>query len=171
MEKDSENEIKLEVALIKKSLEGIDKSFETIAKHLEKLDPINQRLIDLETKIKLLDMSLDSVKNDADMRRREAENSVREIKQRMSEMSSISEKIINDKIDRVFSELRELKEDNRSSFAKLNTKIETQKEAFDDRFQEMDKRIGKLENWKWWVIGAASVVTSLFTLAWKSFFG
>jgi ElaB/YqjD/DUF883 family membrane-anchored ribosome-binding protein len=167
----TDNDIKTDIALIKKDISQIEKMLMRLDTAIERFEETNQRLFTVETTMKLMEQKLINAQEDASLRRREAENSVREIKQQMTSMSASSEESLNNKMDRIFSELKEMRHSTSKSFSGVAEDMKKQKTDMLDALRSIEDRVSKLEQWKWWVMGIAAAVTTIGSLLWKSFFG
>jgi len=50
--------------------------------------------------------------------------------------------------------------------------MKSMNENFDKKFEDQNQRISKLENWKWYVLGAVALVAFILTIfPWALFFG
>jgi ElaB/YqjD/DUF883 family membrane-anchored ribosome-binding protein len=167
----NEPDIRTDVALIKKDISQIEKMLLKLDSAIERFDETNQRLFSVETLMKIMEQKLVTAQEDAAMRRRESENSVREIKQQMTSMEMSSEESLNQKMDKIFLELKEMRIDTTKSFVAVAEEMKKQKNDTEKAMRNIEDRIAKLENWKWWVMGVATAVTTLISLLWKNIFG
>ena len=164
-------EIKTNIAVLNTSLSSLNKSLNSVNTLLTKLDETSSKVYSLDASIKLLEQKIDTSITDSNFRRREAENSVREIKQQMAVMQDASETSLNEKMERIFSEIKDLRNDTKLSFKEVFNNIREQEAKTEKSLKELEKRISHLENWRWWIMGVGITVTSIFTLAWRSFLG
>jgi ElaB/YqjD/DUF883 family membrane-anchored ribosome-binding protein len=167
----TDNDIKTDVALIKKDISQIEKMLMRLDTAIEKFEETNQRLFAVETTIKLMEQKMINAQEDAALRRREAENTAREIKQQMTSMSASSEESLNNKMDRIFSELKEMRISTSNSFSNVAEEMKKQKSETLKAMSAIEDRVSKLEQWKWWVMGIAAAVTTIGSLMWKTFLG
>lgn len=164
-------EIKTEIAVLNVSLGTLNNSLTSITALLGKLDETTNKVYSLEGSIKVLEQKIDTSSTDASFRRRESENSVREIKQQISDMQNANEASLNDKMDRIFAEIKDLRSETKASFKEVFDDIKDQKVKTDKAISDLEKRVSHLENWRWWVMGIGVAVTTTLTLLWKTLFG
>lgn len=164
-------EIKTEIAVLNVSLNTLNKSLSSITSLVNKLDDTITKVYSLESSIKVLEQKIDSSNTDANLRRRESENSVREIKQQMNDMQYANETSLNDKMDRIFSEIKDLRSETKLSFKEVFDDLKEQKTNTENSLRELEARVTRLENWKWWVMGVGIAVTTIASLLWGTFFG
>lgn len=164
-------EIKTEIAVLNVSLNTLNKSLSSITSLVNKLDDTITKVYSLESSIKVLEQKIDNSNTDANLRRRESENSVREIKQQMNDMQYANESSLNDKMDRIFSEIKDLRSETKLSFKEVFDDLKEQKTNTENSLRELEKRVSHLENWRWWVMGMGIAVTTIASLLWGTFFG
>lgn len=164
-------EIKTNIAVLNTSLSSLNKSLSSVNILLNKLDETTSRVYSLDASIKLLEQKMESSITDASFRRREFENSVREIKQQINDMQHSYEASMNEKMERIFSELKDIRSETKTSFKEVFNDLKDQKIKTEKSLQELEKRVGHLENWRWWIMGVGVAVTTIMTLAWRSFLG
>jgi DNA repair exonuclease SbcCD ATPase subunit len=167
----NDNDIKTDIALIKKDISQIEKMLMRLDTAIEKFEETNQKLFALETTMKLMEQKLINAQEDASLRRREAESSVREIKQQMTSMGISSEESLNNKMDRIFSELKEMRISTSKSFTGVAEEMKKQKKDILETIKSVEARVTKLEQWKWWIMGIAAAVMTLGSMLWKTIFG
>jgi len=164
-------EIKTNIAVLNTSLSSLNKSLNSVNTLLTKLDETTSKVYSLDSSIKLLEQKMDSSITDSNFRRREAENSVREIKQQISDMQTASEVSMNEKMERIFSEIKDLRGETRTSFKEVFDDLKEQKFKTEKSLKELEKRVSHLENWRWWIMGVGIAITTILTLVWRSFLG
>ena len=86
-----------------------------------------------------MEQKIDNSNTDANLRRRESENSVREIKQQMNDMQYANEASLNDKMDRIFSEIKDLRSETKLSFKEVFDDLKEQKTNTENSLRELEK--------------------------------
>jgi ElaB/YqjD/DUF883 family membrane-anchored ribosome-binding protein len=166
-----ENDVKTDVALIKKDLTQIDKSLSKLDSILQKFEESNQKIFSIETAVRILEQKVNAVYESGELRKREADTSAKEIKMEMSYNKTQTEEFFHSKIEKIFFELKELRSDTAKSFSLVAEEIKKTKQDVDANIKSLESRLTSLENWKWWVMGVATAVTSLITFIWKNILG
>lgn len=165
------NELKTDIAILRVNMENIERYFGSIEKNVAKVERVSDQIIVTASRLDKIQEDLKSAKTDAEMRRRESENSVREIKQQMTSMSSITQESFNSSIKSVLEEVKNLKDTTTTSFDKVYSAIEKNRNEFDSEIEKLEKRVSKLEQWKWWSMGVGAVIVGVGSLMWTSIFG
>jgi chromosome segregation ATPase len=169
--KEEVGDLKTDIAVLRVNLQNIERYFSSIEKNVLKVERVSDQILLATSRLDKIQEDLKSVRVDADLRRRESENSVREIKQQMTSMSSSNEKAFTDNINSVLDEVKILKNATAISFEKVYTAIAKNRDELDDEIRTLESRVSKLEQWKWWVMGAGAVLITLSTQVWSLFVG
>jgi chromosome segregation ATPase len=166
-----ENDVKTDIALIKKDLTQIEKSLSKLDSLLQKFEDTNQKIFLIEASFRMLEQKVSSIHDSGEIRKREAEASSKELKMQMLENKSETEEFLHGKMEKIFFELKELRTDTTKSFLIVAEDMKKQKHDIDMSVKALETRLNSLENWKWWVMGVATAVTSLITFIWKNILG
>jgi len=167
--KEEVGDLKTDIAVLRVNLQNIERYFSSIEKNVLKVERVSDQILLATSRLDKIQDDLKSVRADSDMRRRESENSVREMKQQMTSMSLYNEKAFADNLKSVLDEVRILKNDTATSFEKVYSAIAKNRNELDDDIQTLENRVSKLEQWKWWVMGAGAVLVTISTQIWKLF--
>lgn len=162
---DEVSDLKTDIALIKKDVKQIERFFAKFDAALEAMSEVSQRvavqgeiLKNAISKIEELDERMDQHRIE-DMKRSEIISdrleqyrvSSKEDHQRLSDQSAKNRKERNEEI--------------MAELSKMNGSL-------DVRLQNLDSRIQKLENWKWYMMGITAVIVFVATqVNWTAFFG
>ena len=154
MSDDQLNSLKTDVEIIKRDVGAIqhfsNKIDDAIEKMAEVSNSISKMLIVHENKLQNHDQLIDGLKVSLSERKTDFERQVELLHKRISDM----------------------KEENHAEREKYHKEILAALKELGETHKSLDDRISALENWKWYVLGAAAVIG--FVLAqvpWDKFFG
>lgn len=149
------NSVKTDIALIKKDINQIEKVFKKVDGAIGQMSEILKTIAVQETRLESNEKRVSHVEQQILAHIENESKARRELEE---DIMSIKDDAREDREKRHKELMKYLNDMNTS----LNEKLETQ-----------DKRIRTLENWRWYIIGAAAVI--IFILAkfpsWLSIFG
>lgn len=166
-DKDTDLNLKTDIAVLKTNLENIQKSYNNIDNHLRKLDSINTNLTRNTMRIEGIEKSIDSNKKDADLTRRENEANLKELRLELVKSSAESKSIVIQEVNKINLELTEFRDHIKENFERVYKVIEKNDQnisnhhehdmkKIDDKFDVIQTKVEKLENWRWWAVGIGS---------------
>lgn len=153
VEKDSKNSIETDIALIKKDISQIEKVFKRVDDAISQMSQILRDLAVQENVLENNEKRLEILEKKLILHTEEEKNMREEFRQEIKEIKQGSDEAL---------EKRHLE---------IVTKITTMHVDLNSKLDNQDKRIQSLENWRWYLLGAAAVVGFIiFTVPWSAFF-
>lgn len=140
------NTVKTDIALIKRDISQIEKVFKKVDDAIGQMSEILKTIAVQETILESNDKRLSIIEQQIIAH---IENESKARKELEEDIESIKEDARSDRDKRHTELMNYLNEMNKN----IGDKIETQ-----------DKRIQKLENWRWYIIGASGVIIFLITI-------
>lgn len=171
MEEKEINELKTDIAILRVNMANIERYFGSIEKNISKVERVSDQIIVTVSRLDKIEEALQVSKSDGDMRRRESENSVREIKNQMSAMNSSTQEAFTSSIKMVIEEVKILKDTTTASFDRVYTTMEKNRDETDSDLHKLEERISSLEQWKWWSMGVGITIFSVGSLVFQTVFG
>lgn len=146
-------DLKTEVAIIKRDISAINtfsaKIDDAIEKMAEVSNSISKMLIMHENKLQNHDQLIDGLKMSMSERKSDFEKQVELLHKRISDM----------------------KDENHVERQKNQAELLAAIKSIGDSVNGLDERITSLEQWKWWLLGAAAVIGLIMSqIPWSSFF-
>ena len=153
VEKDSKNSLETDIALIKKDISQIEKVFKKVDDAISQMSEILRDLAVQETVLENNEKRLEILEKRLILHTEEEKTMREEFRQ----------------------EIKEIKQGNDEALEKRHleivTKITAMHEDLNSKLDKQDKRIQSLENWRWYLLGAAAVIGAvIFTIPWEVFF-
>jgi rubrerythrin len=153
VDKDSKNSIETDIALIKKDISQIEKVFKKVDDAISQMSEILRDLAVQETVLENNEKRLEILEKRLILHTEEEKTMREEFRQ----------------------EIKEIKQGNDEALEKRHleivTKITAMHEDLNSKLDKQDKRIQSLENWRWYLLGAAAVIGAvIFTIPWEVFF-
>lgn len=153
VEKDSKNSIETDIALIKKDISQIEKVFKRVDDAISQMSQILRDLAVQENVLENNEKRLEILEKKLILHTEEEKNMREEFRQEIKEIKQGSDEAL---------EKRHLE---------IVTKITTMHVDLNSKLDNQDKRIQSLENWRWYLLGAAAVVGFIiFSVPWSAFF-
>lgn len=151
---DDMNTLKTDVEIIKRDINAIQgfsvKIDDAIEKMAEVSNSISKMLIVHENKLQNHDQMIDGIKLAMSERKNDFEKQIETLHKRITDM----------------------KDENHLEREKYHKELLAALKEIADTQSKLDERITTLENWKWYVLGAAGVVGFIIAqLPWTKFFG
>jgi len=146
-------DLKTEVAIIKRDISAINsfsaKIDDAIEKMAEVSNSISKMLIMHDNKLQNHDQLIDGLKMSMSERKSDFEKQVELLHKRISDM----------------------KDENHVERQKNQAELLAAIKAIGESVSGLDERITSLEQWKWWLLGAAAVIGLIMSqIPWNSFF-
>jgi rubrerythrin len=153
VDKDSKNSIETDIALIKKDISQIEKVFKKVDDAISQMSEILRDLAVQENVLENNEKRLEILEKKLILHTEEEKTMREEFRQ----------------------EIKEIKQGNDEALEKRHleivTKITAMHEDLNSKLDKQDKRIQSLENWRWYLLGAAAVIGAvIFTIPWEVFF-
>lgn len=145
-------------------IQSINRRTELIEEVDAKIDTMNALMVDIRdtmlaarSKLAKHELILDEIRINADFRRRESENSVREIKTQMVGMEQEIDSKTSIIVDRIFEKLDAVERSQHTEISKLVN-------SFNLDVDLLKKRVGIIENWNIFQIIALTIIALLVLL-------
>ena len=153
MDSDEINELKTDIALIKRDLAQIEKFFTKIDASIDKIATMSRIIAIQEKIVESHEKRLDDIDIKISRHHDEEEQFRKDLQRQLSELRDASTIEREKRHREVMDSIKTLHDDLRQ------------------KNKEQDERLGKLEQWKWWLMGVGAVIASFGTLMWKTFMG
>ena len=172
---DNNNYLDIEIAVIKSNIEQITnaiKDFRDIAKEMSETSTNIQKLLsNHDLKLAQQEKMLEKIQIDAEIRKRESEASVREIKTQMNGSFNDAVRRDSDAFQRISVQIKDMEESHEKAIEKIYNAIEENKTTHQKEIEGIKTRITSLENWKWYTTGIAAVVVFIASkIPWNTLF-
>ncbi len=158
------NELKTDIALIKRDISQIevvlgklDTSIEKIA-NLSKIIAIQERIVEQHEK------RLDDIDEKITRHQKEEEEFRTFLQNQMHSMANANREYIED-LKKTQSDARERRH------REVMESIETLHKEFRKKNREQDERLSRLENWRWWIMGIGTAIVAGIGYITQKFFG
>jgi DNA repair exonuclease SbcCD ATPase subunit len=161
---DINNELKTDIALIKKDISQIEKMMGRLDSSIDKINGISKVLAIQERVVENHEKRLNDIDEKISLHHKEEEEFRKHLQMQLNSIGESNRKYIEE-IKSINSAEREKRH------KEVMESIETLRKELKEKNREQDTRLSKLEQWKWWVMGIAAAVTSIGSLLWKTFFG
>ena len=153
VEKDSKNSLETDIALIKKDISQIEKVFKKVDDAISQMSEILRDLAVQETVLENNEKRLEILEKKLILHTEEEKTMREEFRQEIKEIKQGNDEALEKRHLEIVTRITAMHED-------LNSKLDKQ-----------DKRIQSLENWRWYLLGAAAVIGAvIFTIPWEVFF-
>jgi DNA repair exonuclease SbcCD ATPase subunit len=161
---DSTNDLRTDIALIKKDISQIEKMMGKLDSSIDKFSSLSKSIAVQERIVENHEKRLNDIDEKITRHNKEEEEFRTKLQQQLSDIGSDNRNYI-----------QEMKKSNSIERERRHKEIidliDTLRKDLKEKNNEQDNRLSKLENWKWWIMGVGVTVTTVVTLAWKSFFG
>ena len=153
VDKDSKNSIETDIALIKKDIGQIEKVFKKVDDAISQMSEILRDLAVQENVLENNEKRLGTLEQKLILHSEEEKTMREEFRQEIKEIKQGGDDALEKRHLEIVTKITAMHED-------LNSKLDKQ-----------DKRIQSLENWRWYLLGAAAVIGAvIFTIPWEVFF-
>lgn len=154
VDKDSKNSIETDIALIKRDISQIEKVFKKVDDAIGQMSEILKDLAVQETVLENNEKRI-------------------EILEQKLILHAEEEKSMREEFRREIKEIKQGSDEEREKrHREIMTRISSMHEDLNSKLEKQDKRIQSLENWRWYLLGAAAVIgLILFNFPWSTFFG
>ena len=153
VEKDSKNSLETDIALIKKDISQIEKVFKKVDDAISQMSEILRDLAVQENVLENNEKRLEILEKKLILHTEEEKTMREEFRQEIKEIKQGNDEALEKRHLEIVTRITAMHED-------LNSKLDKQ-----------DKRIQSLENWRWYLLGAAAVIGAvIFTIPWEVFF-
>jgi uncharacterized phage infection (PIP) family protein YhgE len=159
-----QSDLRTDIALIHKDIAQIEKTLGKLDSTLEKIAGISKTLALQERIVENHEKRLDEIDDKISLHHKEEEDFRKQLQKQIQELSESNRDYIEDFKTANASE-REMRH------KEVIASIESLRIELKEKNKEQDGKIAALENWRWWVMGVGVAVTTIVTLAWKTFFG
>jgi rubrerythrin len=161
---DSTNDLRTDIALIKKDISQIEKMMGKLDSSIDKISSLSKSIAVQERIVENHEKRLNDIDEKITRHNKEEEEFRTKLQQQLSDIGSDNRNYIQE-----MKKANSIERERRHK--EIIDLIDTLRKDLKEKNNEQDTRLSKLENWKWWVMGVGVTVTSIVTLAWKSFFG
>jgi uncharacterized phage infection (PIP) family protein YhgE len=159
-----QSDLRTDIALIHKDIAQIEKTLGKLDSTLEKIAGISKTLALQERIVENHEKRLDEIDDKISLHHKEEEDFRKQLQRQIRELSESNRGYIED-----FKATNANEREARHK--EVIASIESLRIELKEKNKEQDAKISALENWRWWVMGVGVAVTTIVTLAWKTFFG
>ena len=153
VDKDSKNSLETDIALIKRDISQIEKVFKKVDDAISQMSEILRDLAVQENVLENNEKRLEILEKKLILHTEEEKTMREEFRQEIKEIKQGNDEALEKRHLEIVTRITAMHED-------LNSKLDKQ-----------DKRIQSLENWRWYLLGAAAVIGAvIFTIPWEVFF-
>jgi chromosome segregation ATPase len=157
-------ELRTDIALIKKDIAQIEKTLGKLDSTLDNIAGMSKTLAIQERIVENHEKRLDELDDKISRHHKEEEEFRKQLHKQIQDLSEANRDYIE--------ELKSVNTSEREARHKeVMNSIDALRKELKEKNSEQDAKISTLENWRWWVMGVGVTVTTIVTLAWKSFFG
>ena len=153
MEPEELNDIRTDIALIKKDLSQIERFFTKMDNSIEKIASMSKIIAIQEKVLESHEKRLDDIDSKMTRHHDEEERFRKELQTQLAELRDASTVEREKRHREVMDSIRTLHDDLRQ------------------KNKEQDDRLTKLEQWKWWLMGVGAVLSAFGALVWKALGG
>lgn len=154
VDKDSKNSLETDIALIKRDISQIEKVFKKVDDAISQMSEILKDLAVQGNVLENNEKRLETLEKKIILHAEEEKSMREEFKQEIKEIKHGNDEDREKRHREILNKITDMHQD-------INAKLEKQ-----------DNRIQTLENWRWYLIGAAAAATLIiFTIPWPAFFG
>jgi DNA repair exonuclease SbcCD ATPase subunit len=158
------SDLKTDIALIKRDISQIEKMLGKLDLTVDKIAGISKTLAIQERIVENHEKRLNEIDEKISIHHKEEEQFRKHLQTQLELINSSNRQYIEE-VKIINSTEREKRH------KEVMESIELIRKELKEKNQEQDARLSKLEQWKWWVMGAAAAVTTIGSMAWKTFFG
>ncbi len=158
------NELKTDIALIKRDISQIETVLGKLDTSIEKIANLSKTIAIQERILEQHEKRLDDIDKKITRHQKEEEEFRTFLQNQMHSMATANREYIED-LKKTQSDARE----RRHSEVMLS--IESLRKDLREKNREQDKRLSKLENWRWWIMGMATAIVAGIGYAIQEFFG
>jgi uncharacterized phage infection (PIP) family protein YhgE len=159
-----QSDLRTDIALIHKDIAQIEKTLSKLDATLEKISGISKTLALQERIVEIHEKRLDEIDEKISLHHKEEEEFRKQLQKQIQDLSESNRSYIED-----FKSTNAMEREARHK--EVISSIEALRKELKEKNDEQDAKISALENWRWWVMGVGVAVTTIVTLAWKTFFG
>lgn len=161
---DQDVDLRTDIALIKKDISQIEKTLGKLDSTLDGIAGISKTLAIQERIVESHEKRLDDIENKISQHHKEEEEFRKQLQRQIQDLGIANRDYI-DELKTINSSQREIKH------KEVIDSIDVLRRELKEKNRDQDTKIANLENWKWWVMGMGIALTTIASLAWKSFFG
>jgi small-conductance mechanosensitive channel len=164
MPDDGTNELKTDIALIKKDISQIEKILGKLDSSIEKITSLSKSIAIQERVVENHEKRLDDIDQKISHHHREEEEFRKHLQKQLDAIVESNRQYIDD-----------IKKSNTTEREKhhneIMSSIETLRKDLKEKNEELGTRISSLEQWRWVVAGASAAVAAIGVFLWDVFFG
>jgi len=161
---DQQLDLRTDIALIKKDISQIEKTLGKLDSTLDRIAGISKTLAIQERIVENHEKRLDDIDDKLSRHHKEEEDFRKQLQKQLHDLGETNRDYI-----------KELKitnnADREARHKEVMESIDVLRRELREKNKEQDLKISTLENWRWWVMGVGVSVTTIVTIAWKTFFG
>jgi len=161
---DQQLDLRTDIALIKKDIAQIEKTLGKLDSTLDRIAGISKTLAIQERIVENHEKRLDDIDDKISKHNKEEEEFRRQLQKQIRDLGEANRDYIDE-----LKTANNIERDARHK--EVMSSIDVLRKELKEKNKEQDTKIASLENWKWWVMGVGVTVTTIVSLAWKSFFG
>jgi chromosome segregation ATPase len=164
MSGDETNELKTDIALIKRDISQIESILSKLDTSIEKITSLSKTIAIQERIVEQHEKRLDTIDEKITRHQKDEEEFRNLLRKQMDSMATANREYIDDLKKSQF-EARERRH------AEVMNSIETLHKELRKKNNEQDSRLSALENWRWWLMGIGSVIIAGLGYFSHNFFG
>lgn len=160
----TDGDLKTDIALIKKDVKQIEKFFDKVDSVITEMSDITKSLAVQQQIIEHFSSKLEDLEEKMEVHKAEDIERTRILHKRLEEYRN-SSKEDHKRLSDQSAENRKLRnQEIMSELAKLNGNLESRMDDLKTSTEDQESRIRKIENAKWWLIGAAAGLTFVINM-------
>lgn len=157
------NDVKTDIALIKKDISQIEKILGKLDTSIDNITFISKSLAIQERVVETHEKRLDEIDEKLSRHHKEEEEFRKYLQSQLDDLNRANREYIE--------EIKTANSTERVARHKeMMDSITSLKNDLRNKNEEQDDRISRLENWKWWIMGIGATVTTIGTLVWNAVF-
>ena len=158
------NEVKTDIALIKKDIKQIERFFDKVDAVMSEMTDITKSLAVQQQVIEHFTSKLEDLEEKMEQHKSEDIKRGEVIHQRLDEYRKSSKEDHKRLSEESAKNRAERNKEIMTELAKLNGNLEKRMTDMADTLEDQEYRLRKIENIKWWLLGAAAAVTFVVQL-------
>ena len=161
------NEVKTDIALIKKDVKQIERFFDKVDAVMSEMTDITKSLAVQQQILQHFADNLENLEEKMEGHKAEDIKRTEVLHKRLEEYRSSSKEDHKRLSDESAKNRAERNKEIMTELAKLNGNLESRMIALKESTEDQEGRLRKIENLKWWLIGVAAGLTFMINMASK----
>lgn len=156
-----QNDVKTDIALIKKDVKQIERFFDKVDTVMTEMSDITKSLAVQQQIIEHFSSKLEDLEEKMEEHKSEDIKRTEVLHKRLSEYRESSKEDHKRLSDESAANRKQRNQEIMAELGKLNGNLEKRIIDMSDKIEDQDGRIRSIENLKWWLLGAVAAVTFL----------